>query len=98
MALKSWNRARKGNVTSSKFLRPNLSMVKKAGTANTKLMIPTPIDHYEICQCLIRSRSRAVGELEDLQEGLCSRDSELPGVRMTSSRLKRLFRKIVGKT
>lgn len=49
MALKSWNKARKGNVTSSKFLRPNLSIVKKAGTANAKLIIPTPMDHCQIC-------------------------------------------------
>ena len=48
-ALKSWKRARKGNVKSSKFLRPNRSMVKKAGIAKAKLMIPTPIDHYQIC-------------------------------------------------
>ncbi len=50
MALKSWKRARNGNVTSRRFLRPNVSMVLKAGRANRKLMIPTPSDHYQARQ------------------------------------------------
>ena len=88
MALSSWNRARKGNVTSSKFLRPNLSIVKKAGIAKAKLIMPTPIDHCHICQIPLTSCSRAVGAVSSLQGVLHSRCSVRTAERRMSSRLK----------
>jgi len=45
IALRSWNIARNGNVTSSRLLRPKVSIVLKAGNANVKFSMPTPIDH-----------------------------------------------------
>jgi hypothetical protein len=36
---------RKGNVTRSRKRRPNVSMVKKAGRANTQFKIPVPIEN-----------------------------------------------------
>lgn len=39
-----WKIARNGNVKISSGLRPNLSIVKKAGNAKTQFRIPVPMD------------------------------------------------------
>ena len=37
-------KAKKGNVNINNGLRPNLSIVKKAGSANTQFRMPVPIE------------------------------------------------------
>ena len=42
MAMSPWQRAMNGKVDNRRLLLPKVSMVQKAGSANTKLITPKP--------------------------------------------------------